>query len=679
MRLLQCHIENFGGLHAVDMNFSEGLQTIVRENGWGKSTFAEFLVTMFYGFQTDRKRSVLENDRRRYAPWQQGRYGGSVIFETDGCRYRMERRFGYRDAKEDQTIIYDADTGKISGRFSDNPGEMLFAIDRESFEKTVYLAQKDTDISATPGIQAKIGNLTKDRMDIGRYADAQKMLKAESDRLTPHRKTGSVYRLREEKTRLEYSLAEYPSLTESAKQLEREIRSLEQEKLQMIAIRDDLQMKMKVSEESAACGNESMEQPIRNTSSSAAETEGTELQAGELAAINTLIDEWRERTELKREIHMMQENLHTMRKLLAAQDADADPAGSGMDYAGEAGNKGRFLWRVIGFLLLLVGGGFLLSDNTPAAVAAAAFGLVFLLAGMRRDRHRTAGDENAHNAKGRQRNSEESDRENAAFAEEAAQMQSQIRFDRRRIDEIETHMDQFLQNRNLSLEENQIIDRLYELRFELRGGSHGEEEKSRFRDRLQLVQDHAEKIRQCTEKIEIFTGRLAELTRQRDALLEQMSELDRKKSELANLEERLKQQEERFNIIEITRSYLEKARDSFTIKYRDRIQASFLQYYQMIAQDDREYIVDANLQIKALADGGIREVGFLSRGYRDLIGVCYRLALIDAMYSEEGPFLILDDPFVNLDDQKLELAMDFLDRISEKYQILYFTCQHGRA
>lgn len=30
-----------------------------------------------------------------------------------------------------------------------------------------------------------------------------------------------------------------------------------------------------------------------------------------------------------------------------------------------------------------------------------------------------------------------------------------------------------------------------------------------------------------------------------------------------------------------------------------------------------------------------------------------RFALVDAMYPGEKPFLILDDPFVNLDDEKL--------------------------
>lgn len=43
MRLLRCHIENFGTLSDYDFDFSSGLTTICEENGFGKSTFAAFI------------------------------------------------------------------------------------------------------------------------------------------------------------------------------------------------------------------------------------------------------------------------------------------------------------------------------------------------------------------------------------------------------------------------------------------------------------------------------------------------------------------------------------------------------------------------------------------------------------------------------------------------------------
>ena len=50
MKLIQCHIENFGGLSDVDFSFEDGLTVLYQPNGFGKSTLAAFIKAMFYGF-----------------------------------------------------------------------------------------------------------------------------------------------------------------------------------------------------------------------------------------------------------------------------------------------------------------------------------------------------------------------------------------------------------------------------------------------------------------------------------------------------------------------------------------------------------------------------------------------------------------------------------------------------
>ena len=67
-----------------------------------------------------------------------------------------------------------------------------------------------------------------------------------------------------------------------------------------------------------------------------------------------------------------------------------------------------------------------------------------------------------------------------------------------------------------------------------------------------------------------------------------------------------------------------------------------------------------------------------SRGIRDLYSLGLRLALIDALYENEAPFIILDDPFIAFDDEKLERAKSTLKAISKTKQILYFTCATSR-
>ena len=95
MKLLKCHVDNFGKLSNYDYEFTGGLNTIQEPNGFGKSTLAAFIKAMFYGFTNDRKQSIIENERKKYSPWQGGSYGGYLEFEFEGINYRVKRTFRY--------------------------------------------------------------------------------------------------------------------------------------------------------------------------------------------------------------------------------------------------------------------------------------------------------------------------------------------------------------------------------------------------------------------------------------------------------------------------------------------------------------------------------------------------------------------------------------------------------
>ncbi|MEK8130618.1 hypothetical protein WMW72_22180, partial [Paenibacillus filicis] len=79
-----------------------------------------------------------------------------------------------------------------------------------------------------------------------------------------------------------------------------------------------------------------------------------------------------------------------------------------------------------------------------------------------------------------------------------------------------------------------------------------------------------------------------------------------------------------------------------------------------------------------LADGALVETGKLSRGTAEQMYVCIRFALADE-YGASGirlPMLI-DDLFVNFDDERLERGLALLESVGERGQLLLFTChQH---
>ena len=78
MYLRKCYIENFGKLHQFEYEFSEGLNIINELNGWGKTTFATFIKAMFFGFDNSNKKAISENERKKYYPWQGGKFGGNM-------------------------------------------------------------------------------------------------------------------------------------------------------------------------------------------------------------------------------------------------------------------------------------------------------------------------------------------------------------------------------------------------------------------------------------------------------------------------------------------------------------------------------------------------------------------------------------------------------------------------
>ena len=108
MKIEYVKIENFGKLSNLKIDFTEGYNLLKENNGWGKSTLASFIRAMFYGFEGEGKHGIVENERKRFSPWQGGVYGGSLVFETKGKRYLITRTFGTK-AKDDIFFANDDD------------------------------------------------------------------------------------------------------------------------------------------------------------------------------------------------------------------------------------------------------------------------------------------------------------------------------------------------------------------------------------------------------------------------------------------------------------------------------------------------------------------------------------------------------------------------------------------
>ena len=198
MRLISCHIENFGKLSDRTISFDDisGINVLCENNGWGKSTLANFIKVMFFGFDNEGKRSSVENERQHFRPWQGGVYGGQLTFESGGRRYIMSRTFGTKE-KDDEFMLQDADTRLEMTNFSKNIGEELFQIDRASFARSIYISQNDCVTTTTDRINAKLGNLTDNTDDLNNYETAAKKIVDKLNFLSKTRKTGELYKQKE--------------------------------------------------------------------------------------------------------------------------------------------------------------------------------------------------------------------------------------------------------------------------------------------------------------------------------------------------------------------------------------------------------------------------------------------------------------------------------------------------
>ena len=180
MKLKKLYIAGFGNLQDFTYDFTEGINVVSAPNGWGKSTLAAFLRTMLYGLGDSRARSVAENMRKRYTPWDGGSFGGSLELEAGGKEYRIERFFGSKES-EDTFALYALETGKESTDYSENIGEELFGIDADGFSRTVFMDASahihgKVEKNANNSINTKLNNLLQAENDLGNYEQAMETL-----------------------------------------------------------------------------------------------------------------------------------------------------------------------------------------------------------------------------------------------------------------------------------------------------------------------------------------------------------------------------------------------------------------------------------------------------------------------------------------------------------------------
>lgn len=690
MRIQKIHIENFGKLHDFDMELENGLNAICSGNGWGKTTLAAFIKAMLYGLDYTTKRSLKENERRRYFPWQGGAFGGSMEFETGGQLYRVERFFGAKD-KDDRFVLYDLETGLPSDRYSERLGEELFRLDRAAYERSCFFAQQDFAVSVNDSLHAGLTHAEEDAGDMQNYEKA--MLSLE-DRMKYFQKTGGrgrIGKLQEQRRQVKETLAECRQKELAAAQWQEWMNQKLQQEKDVLSQIQVLERKEQIIRDYEVKAAKKSQHDLLKSQAVQAE-EQLRMTAAELAEYVNVppaedeLDRCREQFYRVNTMRMQEEFSEDQ-----VQHAKRDTEASLIRGEVLKSQKPYLLSLILAILLMAAGGVMFVLKQQILCVVLLPAGVLFLIAAL---------------VKSNQHRGEVGiwEKEHAKVVVEQEKAEADYRELEKKRKKTEERICQFLQ-----VEEGTEFKEL-ESRWKLmRGSTHQymllkqtyESQRLEAQRRRKAYLDYWNScpetewetilnVPKPAESRDMLSARLSEHRRQRDELLKELQDMRNRLQllkeraeqipELLEEEERLSQEIDasvrEHDLLEKTMHYLKTARDQFSIRYLKDLQKG-LEYYveQLVPETKNAPVVDVKLKVRLQEAGAARELETLSAGWQDLLQIAERFAIVDSLFQAEKPVLILDDPFVNLDDEKQKRAMGLLEEMAHSRQMIYFTCR----
>ena len=802
MRIIKCYVENFGLLHAQEYSFNKGINCCISDNGTGKTTLAAFIEAMLYGIGDTRRALLDENPRKKYNPWQGGKFGGTLTFESGKKKYTVERSFGARPA-DDTFRLIDASSGRECEDLGENLGEELFGIDRDGFLRTVYLSEKNLQgKNDNKSISAKLSDLVGVDGDVGGFDNAIKLLDERRKFYFKKGNTGEIANVKERIADAQRRLDDITRLCEQTAVKERELAELRDQIRQLSALESAEQAKL--AGISKQYERQSHEERYA-TMLSALATEKKKLavltdyfKAGvpTFGDVDRARDAYLESVRLKEEAYGKEDSdeftrlrrffsrgtdfveiaemereailLSKKEEEYRRYEQERDPISAEIKSvfraeppsAGEIDKLSAKKQKKLPFILgaafgaiMAIAGAFLPSPTNYILLSAGAIiaaTALILLVIPRKDKELLAflqkyGVNNAADPK-KALDALKQDLKrynNLIEIREASrrEVESEVESIKRRIfpflekfpitdarsildavTRIKADYSKFfsLSERDAAIEENKLnkatrSEALYkeamtflakystsendpfaEIRAKLNEFNYlsvtvqkmesecdaysvryGVDGKSAAvsRDTEATVTNTLKEIHARREQI---TGRVAVLERELRLAAEETDRRDDILLQIEELEATLARHIESLEIIKKTSALLRESCDNITSKYLGKTKSGFEEYTRAIAGIDGEYTLSTEFEIAKNDKGAPRAAESYSRGMRDAYALAMRFSLIDALYENESPFIILDDPFIALDDTKIEKAKQMLKAIAKNKQILYFTCAKSR-
>ncbi len=574
MRIDKLHIENFGKLQNLDLNFNEGYNQIKKENGWGKTTLSIFLKAMFYGMSASRDNIKME--RKKYFPWQGGIYGGSVDLSTEQGEYRIIRQFG-KTPESDSINLIDLKANKELELPKIELGDYFFGVGKDTFEMTAFLPQLKFTSSGSDKISASVLGLEKFKYDLANLSQAIENIK---------KKVSLLKKVK-------------------PKQLEIDIikRELDSNKVQLENLQSELHLL-----------NEKIKEKENFLSQL---THKDEEYDKRLKQHNIKIEEKR---KFENELVKKSEELNVL--LLQLEEL--------RNFLVEDKPKTKKVWPytlIVGILCVIVVVVLFAMHLINMLVSSLLFVSIIVL----------------------------------TFAISYFLTIKMNKIDPQKLKEEEerkSQKDEIAKNiETIQKDISEIKNKLEELNVE------------------ELSDNDLESVREEIYNTKISLEKLYSeenmLLRDKDLLIEK---IENSNDELLQKKEVNKTIDEKLDLLNLTQELLLKANENVSSRFVKPINDAFSDILKNINVYSRKFVVDNTFSIKEETAMGLKEFDYSSQGYQDILSFCMRMYLIKEVFKQEKPFVILDDIFVNLDDENLEKIKPILIEFSKEFQIIYICC-----
>ena len=124
-----------------------------------------------------------------------------------------------------------------------------------------------------------------------------------------------------------------------------------------------------------------------------------------------------------------------------------------------------------------------------------------------------------------------------------------------------------------------------------------------------------------------------------DLLREQVRRIPEIRDELQMWQEKKLADQKKADLLDDTMALLEQAKENLATSFMGPIRSSFAQYLdQLWTQQEGKVLVTADLDVQMERYGIARELGYFSAGQTDMVMLCMRFALVDALFAEEKPW-----------------------------------------